>query len=143
RPFVGKSTASTIAAILSFEPAPLDVAPFRMSRMFERAVRKCLAKNPEDRWQNVEDLKSELEWVRESTADTVDADAPDPGAIVPRAKFRIALAVMLLALLVGSAVFGLRGSPLSDSSEAGVVRFYSYPPRGNREIYFGLKSELS
>src|SRR6266852_6694384 len=32
----------------------------------ERAVKKCLAKDPDERWQNAGDLASELRWILES-----------------------------------------------------------------------------
>jgi Tol biopolymer transport system component/predicted Ser/Thr protein kinase len=58
--FDGKNPASVIAAILQTEPAPLrelqPVAPQSLDRM----VRRCLRKDPEQRWQNARDLMLEL-----------------------------------------------------------------------------------
>src|SRR6476661_6491946 len=51
RAFDGASAASVIAAILEREPAPLDIAP-----SLERIVRKCLAKDPDERFQTALDL---------------------------------------------------------------------------------------
>ena len=42
----------------------------------ERLVQKCLAKNPDDRWQTARDLKSELVWVREGTEDARRVRSP-------------------------------------------------------------------
>jgi serine/threonine protein kinase len=59
RPFEGDSVAGMVAAVLEREPAPfLPVA-------FDRLVRRCLAKNPDDRWQSASDLKTNLEWLAE------------------------------------------------------------------------------
>jgi serine/threonine protein kinase len=55
RAFEGPSTASVLAAILEHEPPPLQVAP-----ALERVVRKCLAKDPEERFQTARDLKYNL-----------------------------------------------------------------------------------
>jgi eukaryotic-like serine/threonine-protein kinase len=63
RAFEGKTTASTIAAILAAEPKPISgiqpMAPF----VLERVVKKCLAKDPDERWQSASDLASELNWI--------------------------------------------------------------------------------
>ena len=60
RAFDGSSQASVIAAILE-RPAPsvAGVAPAAL----DRVVRKCLAKDRDDRWQTARDLKDELEWI--------------------------------------------------------------------------------
>ena len=44
----------------------------------DRIVRKCLAKNPDDRWQTARDLKSELIWVREGREESARARTPLP-----------------------------------------------------------------
>jgi serine/threonine-protein kinase len=31
----------------------------------ERVVKKCLSKDPEERWQNMADLATQLQWVAE------------------------------------------------------------------------------
>ena len=65
RPFAADSQADTVAAILEHQaPAVSDLQPLASSGL-DRVVRKCLAKDPDDRWQTARDLKSELIWVRE------------------------------------------------------------------------------
>ncbi len=58
--FDGSTPASVIAAILE-RPAPsvADVAPAALDRVLKR----CLEKDPENRWQSARDLKAELEWI--------------------------------------------------------------------------------
>src|SRR5216117_2892671 len=60
RAFDGASPASVIAAILEREPAPLEVAA-----PLERVVRKCLAKDPDERIESARDLKTYLIWAME------------------------------------------------------------------------------
>ncbi len=60
RAFQGGSPASVIAAILERDPAPLDIAP-----PLHRVVRKCLAKDPDERFQTARDLKTNLFWATE------------------------------------------------------------------------------
>ena len=60
RAFEGKSQASLVAAIMGKEPPPLSqVAPLAPVPL-DRIVRRCLAKDPDDRWQSASDLAHEL-----------------------------------------------------------------------------------
>src|SRR5262249_59634295 len=63
--FVGGSQASLISSIMKEEPAPISATAPATPPAFERVVKRCLAKDPEDRWQNAADLKSELKWIAE------------------------------------------------------------------------------
>src|SRR5713101_8579355 len=65
--FHGKSRASLIAAILSSEPQPMAALQAMTPPSLERVVKKCLAKDPDERWQNASDLASELNWIAESS----------------------------------------------------------------------------
>ena len=65
RAFDGKSTASVVAAIMGTEPAPLTVTAPLTPPALEWAIRKCLNKDPEERWQSTGDLTSELRWISE------------------------------------------------------------------------------
>jgi serine/threonine protein kinase len=66
RAFEGKTVASTIAAILASEPAPITSLQPMSPPELERMVRTCLAKDPDDRFQTVHDLKLQLRWLGES-----------------------------------------------------------------------------
>jgi serine/threonine protein kinase/Tol biopolymer transport system component len=61
--FAGRSKASLIAAILSSEPAPFGHTQRLVSPALERAVKHCLAKDPDERWQSAADLRDELRWI--------------------------------------------------------------------------------
>ena len=65
RAFEGQSSASVIAAILE-RPAPsiANLAPLAMDRL----LRRCLAKDPDDRWQTARDLEFELKGIRRPIA---------------------------------------------------------------------------
>src|SRR5439155_1821446 len=63
--FSGKSRASLIAAILTAEPPPITQLRPLTPPVLERIVKKCLAKDPEERWQSASDLASELNWIAE------------------------------------------------------------------------------
>jgi serine/threonine protein kinase len=52
-----------IAAILTTEPPSIAELQPLTPVPLERVVRKCLAKDPDDRWQSASDLASELNWM--------------------------------------------------------------------------------
>ena len=63
RAFDGQNHAQLIASILLSEPA-FDDPP--LPAALEHAIRRCLHKNPEERWQSVADLSQELRCVQTS-----------------------------------------------------------------------------
>jgi serine/threonine protein kinase/Tol biopolymer transport system component len=83
RPFAADSHAGLIAAILEREPPPVSEHVPLAPPSLDRIVQKCLAKNPDDRWQTARDLKSELVWVRDGGDDGRRAPLPLPPGIRP------------------------------------------------------------
>jgi hypothetical protein len=68
RAFTGDSHAGLIAAILTSDPAPMTALEPLTTPGLERIVKKCLAKDPDARWQTARDLLDELKWVAESAS---------------------------------------------------------------------------
>jgi serine/threonine-protein kinase len=64
--FSGGSRVSVIAAILTSEPPPIGALQPMSPPALDRAVRQCLAKNSEDRWQTARDLLLELKWIEDA-----------------------------------------------------------------------------
>jgi eukaryotic-like serine/threonine-protein kinase len=65
RPFEGESAANIVGAILKDAPPALSARQPMTPPMLERIIHKCLAKDPDRRWQSVSDLGAELEWVQQ------------------------------------------------------------------------------
>jgi hypothetical protein len=120
--FAGKSRASLIAAILTTEPMPITQLQPMTPLAVERVARKCLAKDPDERWQSASDLASELKWIADSGSQA--------GAIASSVRKRsvqglwVGSGCVLLAALIGWGVArrGYQGIP------APVVRFALPPP---------------
>ena len=64
--FEGVSQASLIAAIMTSEPPPMAESQPMISPALEHVVKRCLAKDPDERWQTARDLMLELEWLGEA-----------------------------------------------------------------------------
>jgi serine/threonine protein kinase len=73
RAFDGASPATVIAAIMERPAPPMgDVAPPALDRVLKR----CLEKDPENRWQSARDLRAELEWIAQAPSGGGTAAAP-------------------------------------------------------------------
>lgn len=120
RAFDGASPASVIAAILEREaPSIAGIAPPALDRL----LRRCLEKNPDDRWQTARDLKAELEWIASGGA------LAAPHAIRRRAFFPwIAGAAAGAAAGAGIAAWAWRGG--GKSIPLRPIRFRLAPPEG-------------
>jgi hypothetical protein len=127
--FGGKSRASLIAAILSSEPPPISALQPMTPPALDRVIRRCLAKDPDDRWQNAGDLASELKWIAEGGS---QASAPAP--VVRRRKNREhlawALAALFALLAVAAGVLYLK----RPHTDAAIVQ--AFIPAPHKTTYF-------
>ncbi len=80
--FEGKSSASVMAAIMISNPPPMSSLQPVTPLALDRIVKKCLAKDPEERWQSARDVTDELKWIAEggSQASLLTAAPKDSGA---------------------------------------------------------------
>ena len=63
RAFTATTQASLIAAILKDDPPLLSTVQPLASPVVDHVVRRCLAKDPEERWQAASDVMRELKWI--------------------------------------------------------------------------------
>ncbi len=70
RAFPGKSSMSIMSAILEKDPEPISAINPLAPPLLDHIVRRCLAKNSEERWQSAQDLKLELEWIQQAGSQT-------------------------------------------------------------------------
>ncbi len=61
--FEGTSRTSLIAAIVSQHPPAISSVQAMSPPALDHVVRKCLEKDPEDRWQSARDVMAELQWI--------------------------------------------------------------------------------
>jgi Tol biopolymer transport system component len=105
--FMGGSQASLISSIMKEEPAPISATAPATPPALERVVRRCLAKDPEDRWQNAADLKSELKWIAEGGSAS-GIPAPVTSAARRRAPWVSIAAALAVGVLAFAAAWVLR-----------------------------------
>jgi Tol biopolymer transport system component len=121
--FEGHSQASLIASILKEEPRPIaELQPLTPPGL-DRIVQRCLAKDPDDRWQSARDMAHELQWIAKAGS---KAGVPAPIAARRRVRERVVTAVAAassVAAVALGAVLVLRRPP-----EPSVMRFDIRPP---------------
>ena len=118
--FCGKSHLSVASAILEKEPDPITSAKPLTPPALNHAIRKCLEKLPDERWQSASDLASELRWVTESGSQlwaTSTAPAKEIGARWRTGTLWSALA-LLLATVIGLVVWHAKPAPPRPVSRA-------------------------
>jgi serine/threonine protein kinase len=130
--FEGKSQASLIAALLEHETAPISALQPMSPPALDHIVKRCLRKDPEERWQTARDLNQELKWI----AETGSQAAVVAGTTSTRRKSRERLAWIVAAVLflttLGFAAAYLRRAPV----EVRAVRF-TIPPPEKASFLFG------
>jgi eukaryotic-like serine/threonine-protein kinase len=131
RAFEGRTQASVIAAILERDPAPISTLQPMLPPALDRVVKRCLAKDPDERWQSAQDLREELKWVTDAGS---QAGVPAPVVAKRRSRERLlvgavaGLAVLLVAALVSLAL--ATGVFQRPKPQVGAVRFVIPPPEG-------------
>jgi Tol biopolymer transport system component len=78
RAFEGATPAAVAAAILERDPpAPSAIEP-ALPAALDRLLRKCLARDPDARWQSAVDLRDELQWIAGGHERAVFPAMPQP-----------------------------------------------------------------
>jgi hypothetical protein len=97
--FPASSRASIITAIMSAEPPPISSIQPASPPLFERLVKVCLSKDPNERVQTAHDVMLQLRWIAEGS----QAGLPSPG--VARRKSREGLAWVVAAVAAALALW--------------------------------------
>jgi Tol biopolymer transport system component len=128
--FSGSSQASLITSIMSSEPASISATHPMTPAALDRVVKLCLAKDPDERWQNAYDLANELKWIADGSA--AGATVSLAALWVRRERLAWTLAGISLAAVLLLAVVHFREKTI----EVSPARFFVFPPEGTA-IAFG------
>jgi Tol biopolymer transport system component len=105
--FEGGSPVTVIAAITSTEPPPV-AAPQSVPPALDHVMRRCLEKNPDRRWQNIDDVTGELRWLADHPMPAASPAPPPRSSLVGRLVMAAALVLAAAAVVV--AVAARRGA---------------------------------
>src|SRR5262249_39791741 len=98
RAFDGPNAARVMAAILTLDPPPIEPP---IPQTLDLILRRCLAKEPEERWQSARDLKAARECL--DTAPQPATKKPElPPAAPKRARWIWLLAAAFTIFLAGA-----------------------------------------
>src|SRR5437660_1068098 len=121
--FSGTSRASLISNIMKEEPDPVSTIQPMTPPAFDRVVRTCLAKDPEDRFQTAHDAKLQLQWIVEG-----GSQAGAPAIVVSRRRSRERMAWGVAAGAILAAAFATLGYVRRAPVEAATIRSSILPP---------------
>ena len=130
--FEGKSQASLIAKILEVDPPPISSLQPMTPPALDRVAKKCLAKEPDDRWQSASDLRDELKWISEAGS---QAGLAAPVVAHRRSRERIAWALAAAGVLLAAALAFVYVRPYLNQPKPNVARFLVSLPE-NVFIYY-------
>ena len=106
RAFARGTSVETMTAILREEPSEIaSTADRPVPPAYERIVRRCLEKDPEQRFQSARDLAFALEAVSGSTSTSAPAVSPPPA---PRTWLRTLGVAAAAVLALAAAAFAIR-----------------------------------
>jgi len=126
--FEGESQASLIASILTGHPPAITSTRTAIDSdtsliALEHVVERCLAKNPDERWQTMRDVKLELEWIAKGKP-SVRARSASPRRFRPREAAAWGIALVALVAAATLALTQFRNAPVE------ATRFVVSPPPG-------------
>jgi eukaryotic-like serine/threonine-protein kinase len=137
--FAGASQTTLITSILTSEPPPIRGINSEVPPAIERLVRRCLRKNPDERWQSMQSAGEALRWASES-GESFEAPAL---ARAPRQRRWLLPLVAALALgalaALGFVLF--RGRAMEAPQRT--LRFSIDPPPGLMFAQDPVSHELS
>jgi serine/threonine protein kinase len=129
RAFGGKTAASAMAAVLEREPAPISSVQPLTPLALERLVKTCLAKDPDERWQTVHDVKLQLKQIAENgTQSGTQIAAPASGVTPHVIKKPTPIAWAIAGVLAVLGAFALVTAYVANQKQSPLLRAQLTPP---------------
>jgi serine/threonine protein kinase/Tol biopolymer transport system component len=150
--FEGKSQASLMAKILETDPPPISTLAPMTPPALDRVVKKCLTKDPDDRWQSARDICEQLRWIAgdENAPDRVPLSFPRKHWLTIVLETTVAVMALVIAAL---AVWALKPPasrpvtrfviPLLPGQRLTTRTALAISPDGTRIVYAAGSGNLS
>jgi serine/threonine protein kinase len=100
RAFAASTQASLIAAILKDTPPLVSAVQPLALPLVDHIVGRCLAKDPDERWQAASDVMRELKWIADAPASVASNDALARTSVRWWRTFSLGLLVLIAAVSV-------------------------------------------
>jgi Tol biopolymer transport system component/predicted Ser/Thr protein kinase len=143
RAFTGETAVATLAAILNREPAAASSIAGPLPQEMERAVARCLRKDPQRRWQTMADLKVALQDLKEESDSGSLAAAAPVSLRRPKRRWIYAAAALAVVLAGAAVAWRLSRKPAAPATyemerltfEPGLVASAAISPDGRLLAY--------
>jgi len=120
--FEGKTSASVMAKILEAEPPSMASLQPMTPPALDRVVKKCLAKEPDERWHAAKDLCDELKWISEGGS---RASVSAPIGTKPKSRERLAWSITGIVFISFVAALAM-----------GAFAYFQRPPEETQSVRF-------
>ena len=113
--FDGATSSAVIGAVVHADPPAVSSLRPEISPPLDRVARRCLAKDPDARWQSTADLVDELRWIAGhpmAGADTIESPVPH---VRPLSAL---VAIVSVALIAAVLACGCSGGPRRSANAA-------------------------
>ena len=120
--FDGATSSAVIGAVVQTDPPAVSSLRPDVSASLDRVTRRCLAKDPDARWQSAADLVDELRWIAGSSGNAA-------GVIATSAARSRRLGIAALAVTIAVAIgIAVRTQLRVSAPEIAPVQFVVAPP---------------
>ena len=128
--FDGPSQASIIAAVIEAPRPRLSGVGGPHASRLDRILSKCLAKDPDERWQSARDLGDELRWLSDDVTRPESATSAAGATRGPSAWLTFAAAALAITV-IGVASWGAWERWRAPAPPIELLRFEIHPPPGD------------
>ena len=132
KPFLADSNVETMHKILHDQPTPVEAINKEVPAEVRRLIRRCLAKNPEQRFQSAKDLAIELREIVDEydalSASGSSGSGSSALAVPPAGRKRVSPVVMLVGgvvvagLIVAGILMARRGADTGTTANAPALK---------------------
>jgi serine/threonine-protein kinase len=129
--FDGQTQASVISKILQVDPPPISSLepPGKLSPpALDRVVKRCLAKDRNERWQTAYDLWQDVKWIKEGGGQAGAVPEAKPAAKTWKRRLAFSVAGLLAWAVTALVIWSIRPAPPPQP----VSRFTITLPAGDR-----------